>query len=474
MVAAVGDLLADACEHVTPVGTGKREPGPRPTVPEMSALLRPRPRAARRPRTHLLRGLAVTGLAACSVALAAPAASATARPPATVPAAAVRSAPAAAAASVSRLAVSFTVRNVNRSTFACASDGKTYTVRGHLVGPSADLAGAPSAVTLYLHGLNFAEYLWQFTDVPGYDYATDQAKAGQTSLIVDRLGYGASDKPAGNAICAGSRADIAHQMVQALRSGDYRVAGQQAPSFRHVALAGHSYGGQIAELEAYSFGDIDALAVVSYTDQGSSALAASSSAFSAKACAAGGQPVAPGGPGGYAPFGNPAGAKAAVLNDATPVVAAATLPRLTLNPCGDMVPFAKVAALDLAHLGAITVPVLEIVGGGDQLFPASAGRRQAALFTGSPAVDLVTVPGAGHAITLQRGHDAFTEGMRTWLESVDGFAGSPAGGVETGIGDSGTSRPALLGGGLAALAAAAGFGAIARRRSTGARSDRSS
>ncbi len=427
----------------------------------MSAFLRPRTRAARPLRTRLLRGLAATGLAACSVALAAPAASAT-----TVPPTAARSAPAAAAAPVSRLAVSFTVRNVNRSKFACASDGKTYTVRGHLVGPSGALSGSPSAVTLYLHGLGFAEYLWQFTDVPGYDYATDQAKAGQTSLIVDRLGYGASDKPAGNAICAGSRADIAHQMVLALKSGDYQVSGQQAPSFRRVALAGQSYGGQIAELEAYSFGDIDALAVVSYTDQGSSALAASSSAFSAKACSAGGQPVAPGGPGGYAPYGNPAGAKAAVLNDATPVVAAAALPKLTLNPCGDMVPFAKVSAFDLAHLDAITVPVLEIVGGGDQLFPASAGRRQAALFTGSSAVDLVTVPGAGHAITLQRRHDAFTGGMRTWLESVDGFAGHPTGGVGTGIGDTGTSRTGLLGAGLIALAGAAGVGAAVRRRAT--------
>ncbi len=204
------------------------------------------------------------------------------------------------------------------------------------------------------------------------------------------------------------------------------------------------------EPEAYSFGDIDALAVVSYTDQGSSALAASSSAFSAKACTTGGRPVAPGGPGGYAPFGDPAGANAAVLNDATPVVAAAAaLPKLTLNPCGDIVPFAKVAALNLTHLDAIKVPVLEIVGGGDQIFPASAGRRQAALFTGSSAVDLVTVPGAGHAITLQRGHGAFTAGMRTWLESVDGFAvpppvGSTPGSATPGPVGPGCSAPGCL------------------------------
>ena len=133
--------------------------------------------------------------------------------------------------------------------------------------------------------------------------------------------------------------------------------------------------------------------------------------------------------------------------------------------------YSMVSAFDLAHLGAIRVPVLEIVGGGDQLFPASAGRRQAGLFTGSSAVELVTVPGAGHAITLQRRHDAFTGGMRTWLESVDGFAAPPTGGVETGIGDTGigdtgTNRTGLLGAGLVALAGAAGVGAAVRRRAT--------
>jgi len=128
--------------------------------------------------------------------------------------------------------------------------------------------------------------------------------------------------------------------------------------------------------------------------------------------------------------------------------------------------YSMVSSFDLAHLGAITVPVLEIVGGGDQLFPASAGRRQAGLFTGSSAVELVTVPGAGHAITLQRRHDAFTGGMRTWLESVDGFAAPPIGGVETGIGDTGTNRTGLLGAGLVALAGAAGVGAAFRRRAT--------
>ncbi len=422
---------------------------PRPTTP--------RPGTSRSFTSRLLRGAAAAALAAGSIAVAIPAAAQAAVPAAARPGA-------ASGDGVSSVPVSFTVHNVNRSAFACASDGKTYTVHGHLVGPSAQVASSSaSGATLYLHGLNFGEFLWSFTDVPGYDYATESARAGQISIIIDRLGYGTSDKPAGTAICAGSRADIAHQMVQAMRSGNYRTGSGPAPAFRHVALAGHSYGGQIAELEAYSFGDIDALAVISYTDQGSTALAASSAAFSTKACAAGGQPVAPGGPGGYAPFGDPNGARAAVFGDTDPVVVAAGLPKLTLNPCGDMVPFNDVATADLAHLGKIGIPVLEVSGGGDKLFPVSAGDAQVTLFTGSSRVTRLVVPGAGHAITLARQQGALVSGVSGWLATTS-VGGTPSGGVGTGVGQSPDTGRGLLAAGGLAVVAAAGTAVLAMRR----------
>ena len=353
--------------------------------------------------TCRLRVLALTAAGVIGAFAAAPAADAAA---ATAPASTVKQVP-----------ISFQVRNVNRSAFACASDGRTYTVRGHLVGPAAQLARPPkvAGVTLYLHGLDVGEFFWRDTDAPGRNYAVRQAQAGLTSVVIDRLGYGASGKPDGNAICAGSRADIAHQMVLALRSGSYTVAKQRHIHFSRVALAGHSYGGQIAELEAYSFGGIDALSVISYTDQGQSALAAASSAYSAKACAAGGQRVVPGGPGHYAPYGNPRGAKAALFNDIDPLQLATAVPRLTLNPCGDMLPFAAVAALNLTRIAAIKVPVLVVSGGADALFPPLAGRRQAALFTGSSQVDLVTLPRTAHGVTFERTLGFFTPAVHDWL-----------------------------------------------------------
>ena len=68
-------------------------------------------------------------------------------------------------------AVTFSVQNVNRSKLACATDGAAYQMHGHLVGPRSALSSAKkrkrAAATLYLHGLGFGEWFWNFTAVPG-------------------------------------------------------------------------------------------------------------------------------------------------------------------------------------------------------------------------------------------------------------------------------------------------------------------
>ena len=326
---------------------------------------------------------------------------------------------AAAARAVSSLPVTFTVQNTNRSVFSCPSDGRTYTVSGHIVGPAAQLTKTTptTGVTLYLHGLNFGEFFWDF-DAPGYNYAQTQAEAGQTSVVVDRIGYGGSGKPDGNAVCVGSQADIAHQMVLALRSGSYQVGAAVAPRFSRVALAGHSYGGQIAELEAYSFHDIDALVVMAYTDQGATSFATKSSNYTAKVCAAGGLPAVPGGPTGYAPFGNPADARPGFFHDVTPAIFDAVKPRLSLNPCGDMVPFGTASVVNAALVGLITVPVLLVSGAADKLFPPAAAQRQVLLYTGSPEVTLQTIDHTAHSLSLEKTRKTLASVVRSWLNTT--------------------------------------------------------
>jgi len=381
-----------------------------------------------------------------------------------------------AAGGVAEIPISFQVHNVNGSKVSCASDGKTYTVRGHLVTPAG--ASTTKAVTLYLHGLGLGEFFWRFQDVPGYDYAATQARAGQSSVVIDRLGYDSSDKPPGKDICLGSQADIAHQMITALRGGNYQLGGGQSPtSFTQVVLAGHSFGGLIAQIEAYSFGDIDGLIVMSYADQTVSGLNVTLAGAWTTQCAttAGGHPTdaTPNqGPDGYIPFGPPSMAREGFFNNVDPQVFAAAQPMFNSDPCGDSSSFIPAVAADTAHLGEVHVPTLLISGTADALFPPPAGQTQAAAFTGAQSVRLVSIPTSAHALTLERTHGQVETAVQQWLQELQsgrvpagGELTAPLGAAATGAGGTADGRDTrLLYGGVAALTAAAALALAARRR----------
>lgn len=65
-----------------------------------------------------------------------------------------------------------------------------------IVAPRSALE-SPDAATLYLHAVTQGEFYWRFQGVPGYDFARQQAENAHVSVTIDRLGYGASDKPPG-------------------------------------------------------------------------------------------------------------------------------------------------------------------------------------------------------------------------------------------------------------------------------------
>src|SRR4051794_852677 len=196
--------------------------------------------------------------------------------------------------------VSFTVANVNRSSVPnvpCSADGATYTVVGHLTGPKNALGKKGRNATIYLHGLGLGEWLWNFTAVPSYNYVRNQATKGHISVSVDRIGYGASGHPPGLASCIGSQADVAHQIVQQLRAGSYGVTGTTPVAFKKVALVGHSAAGAIATVEAYSFGDVSALAIVSFAANNQQ-FGSDQFGYERTPCESGGEPAGPGLPGG--------------------------------------------------------------------------------------------------------------------------------------------------------------------------------
>ncbi len=321
------------------------------------------------------------------------------------------------AAAVEERAVTFTVQNVNRSLLDCPTDGAAYEIRGTLVGPSGAVETAETA-TLYLHGLEFGQFFWTLP-VDGASFVERQARAGHVSVVIDRLGYDASGKPDGFDSCLGGQADITAQIVGQLRDGSYRVAPElnDVPQFDRVFLGGHSVGGLLSELTAASFGNVDGIIVASYSDTVLGEPTAAAAAANAAACDAGGQRTEGGDfPGGYAPFAPDVAAfRAAFFLSADKADIDTVTELRNLNPCGDTASFADAAAVNVANITAITVPVLVIIGREDPLFPPPAGATQASLFTGSDDVELVELSPSSHAVTVEDTAPAFAEAIAAWL-----------------------------------------------------------
>jgi pimeloyl-ACP methyl ester carboxylesterase len=321
-------------------------------------------------------------------------------------------------------AITFQVKNVNRSALACSSDGAGYQVKGHLIGPASEVgpgaSGRRRAVTLYLHGFSVGGVFWHFSAVPRYDYAAAMARARHASVVVDRLGYGSSGHSEGDRTCLGAQADVAHQMVGALRSGDYVVEGGEPARFDKVALAGHSLGALIANLEAYSFNDVDGLVAMSFTPQVT--LGAFEQFYASRVvCDAGGEPSTSGGPGGYAYFAQTeAEFQASNFHSADPAVREVATRLRSRDPCGDGASIIDALVLDLKSLSRVAVPVLLVCGREDAVTPEFACPYLKRRYVGSRDVSLSFVPKAGHALPLERSAPAFRRRVANWL-SAHGF-----------------------------------------------------
>jgi pimeloyl-ACP methyl ester carboxylesterase len=336
----------------------------------------------------------------------------------------IASLPSAAAARAPKAvsqAVTFPVQNLNRSKLACSTDGAAYQLHGHLVGPRSALSSVrkrtrTAAATLYLHGLGFGEWFWNFTAVPGYNYATSQARLGHVSVVIDRLGYDSSGRPEGKGSCIGGQADMAHQVVQQLRKGTYAVAGGKPRRFRKIALAGHSAGAEIANVEAYSFRDVDALVVMSFSfsNQPRAQLALGPTR---DLCLKGGEPAEAGAPSGYAYYGQPPAndfTSIMFANIAAPVAAAATGLR-NRDPCGDTDSIVRSLSQQSQYVPKIKVPVLVVCGTRDALYSSLGCSFQEERYTGARSSTLQLVKGAGHGLTLERSARGFRKRVSRWL-----------------------------------------------------------
>ena len=245
--------------------------------------------------------------------------------------------------------------------------------------------------------------------VVGAGYVHDMAARGHVSVTIDRIGYDSSGRPDGLGSCVGGQADIAHQIVQQPRAGTYG-----GPQFGRVALVGHSLGGAITEIEAASFGDVDAIGVLSYADSALTPATILGSAIWGPHCVTGGTP-SDGAPGYSYLTSDVADYQKNFLAHTPAEALPEAIAQRNLNPCGDMLTSLVAAPIDLVRVGQITVPVLVMSGNQDLVFDANRVALHANLFTGSPSLTVRIVDGATHGITVEPTAAVIVAEMDAWL-----------------------------------------------------------
>jgi hypothetical protein len=331
--------------------------------------------------------------------------------------------PATQAGGVTQIPVSFQVTNTNDSKATCLTqgDGETYTVRGHLTEP-ASAAGDDVPVTLYKHGHGTGEWFWNFTKVPGYNYAKQMAKQGFASVTVDKLGYGDSDIPPGDDVCYGTEATVSHQIIQDLRSGDYRTGSGSPVSFSKVALAGQAQSAFDSEVEEYSFHDVDALMLFGFVDGPVSPALLTNYGINFVNCAV--NPLHEDGsssPGGYQ-YRERTGEQYAKDNfyDADQDVIDAAVKMRSKDPCG--YPFSAPFTLlsnnfnELLQPDAET-PLLSVIPDHDSdVIPAAATTYQNLEFARVSDATVTTIDDTGDFFTLGRSAPQFRSLVATWLD----------------------------------------------------------
>jgi pimeloyl-ACP methyl ester carboxylesterase len=326
--------------------------------------------------------------------------------------------------------VKFTVQNVNNSQVPCESDGGTYELQGSLVAPASLLAKDHRAVTLYLHGGLLGESLWRFHRDGNprdhrYDFAWKMAELGHASVTFDELGMTTgvfADAPDGRDVCFGSIADMAHQVIQHLRLGDYGITGaDRAPNFDRVALAGLSGGGHKTQIESYSFHDADAIMVFGFADQTSTPTAAEPAAqavaHTEQNCNGDAERKwGDSGPHGYFWLFNREDVTRFLLGDAEQSVADTFLATIERDACGMLTSQGRAIFQDNLGIPTIHIPVLLGYGENDPLWGEGGATAQKARYeSASDDVTLHFFEGAGHIFFLNRGANGYRRYISSWL-----------------------------------------------------------
>ena len=351
--------------------------------------------------------VALAAVAALALSLGAPAMSASASAPA---------APAArpdATQQVATRSVTFDLVNSNDTSVACVPDNRAHQVRGRLVGPRRDVRGYGPAprINVLVHDAGTGAWFWNQRRTPAYDYATQLAKRGETSLVLDRLGYGRSPLADGDDTCLGAQAFMLHQVVQHLYAGKFEARGRgSVPQAGSVVVHGHGTGGAIAQIEAATYDDTAGLVLMSWSGRNASRTAIDEARRQGAVCAAGRS---------YASYGASAAAFRRLLFASAPAkVQRLAAQRRNATPCGDVESLLSATAVASSSADRVEVPVLLMYGSQDRRMRAGTARSNARSFGGSESVSLAVLRGAGSALPLERSAKRTRGTVLRWLNRL--------------------------------------------------------
>ncbi|WP_193610777.1 hypothetical protein [Nocardioides lijunqiniae] len=309
--------------------------------------------------------------------------------------------------------VVFELVNHGDGLLRCQGDDRTYQVRGRLVGPRRDVLGrgGSTRMNVLVHDEGTGGWFWNLRKHPRYDYATQMARRGQTSLVLDRLGYDTSPLADGDDTCLDAQVAMLHQVVQHLRSGRYEFTRGRTttPHASQVVVHGHGVGATVAQVEAARYDDVHGLVLMSWAGADPSAGAREQARRQSAVCVRGA---------GYASYGASVAEYRGLLFATAPRrVQATAAGKRNATPCGDVTSLRRAIVSSTASAGRVEVPVLVLSGSRDARVSRQAAEAASA-FRASPRVIARTVAGAGSALPLERSAPLTRRIVLQWLRAL--------------------------------------------------------
>jgi len=310
------------------------------------------------------------------------------------------------------------------------TDPTAYNVVGWLCVARDDRQGART-VQLLVSGLTFDHTYWDTSYQPDtYSYVRAANGHGYSTFNIDRLGVGRSGRPPADKLTLQAHAHTVSQIVAMLRAGN--IGGV---TFEKVVGVGHSMGAGILQYEAGTVADAslvpDFLILIGYLSKADPAVVAQIGANLYPA-AQDPQFASAGLPAGYLTT-KPGARHELFLTDADtdPGIVAVDEADKTTSTLAERTTVG--AARDSKVTHAVAVPVLMAVGQQDRLAcadnlglscanPAALVAREAANFSAKACLSAYVLPGAGHAINLQRNAQQAYAFGNDWLDkyTIDG------------------------------------------------------